>query len=55
MVPVGLVAGGTAGLPVGVQIVGPFLGDRTTLAVAAVVEQLMGSVGTPPLLRSTDG
>ncbi len=51
VVPVGLAAGGSAGLPVGVQIVGPYLGDRTTLGLAAVVERLMGSVGVPPLLR----
>lgn len=55
VVPVGLVAGGSAGLPVGVQIVGPYLGDRTTLQVAGVVERLLGPVGVPPLLHAVEG
>lgn len=54
VVPVGLAPGGSVGLPVGVQIVGPYLGDRTTLAVAAVVEQIVGPVGVPPLLRAAE-
>jgi Asp-tRNA(Asn)/Glu-tRNA(Gln) amidotransferase A subunit family amidase len=29
-------------LPVGVQIIGPFLEDRTTLAVGAMVGALVG-------------
>ncbi|HEY4042483.1 MAG TPA: amidase family protein [Rhodopila sp.] len=37
--PVGTTAGG---LPVGVQIIGPFLEDRTTIAVAEMVGQLTG-------------
>lgn len=36
------------GLPIGVQVVGPFLEDRTTLAVAAVVESLAGRFRWPP-------
>ena len=36
VVPAGLSA---EGLPVGVQVVGPYLGDRTTLAVARLLEQ----------------
>ena len=45
VVPVGRTA---AGLPVGVQIVGPFLGDRTTLAVAARLAELTGGYVPPP-------
>jgi len=36
-----------AGLPVGVQIVGPLYGDRTTMAVARMLEKA-GHVFTPP-------
>ena len=35
--PVGL--GRRSGLPVGAQLIGPYLGDRTTLAVAALAER----------------
>jgi amidase len=45
VVPVGLTADG---LPVGIQIVGPYLNDRTTLAVAALLESLMGGCPSPP-------
>jgi amidase len=45
VVPVGLTA---AGLPVGLQIVGPYLEDRTTLAVARHVEELLGGFVPPP-------
>ena len=45
VVPVGRAA---AGLPVGIQIVGPFLVDRTTLAVARHVEGLLGGFVPPP-------
>ncbi|HEY6649214.1 MAG TPA: amidase [Mycobacterium sp.] len=45
VVPVGLTA---AGLPVGIQIVGPYLEDRTTLAVARHVEKLLGGFVAPP-------
>ncbi|HEY2427611.1 MAG TPA: amidase [Acidimicrobiales bacterium] len=44
VVPVGRTA---AGLPVGVQVVGPYLGDRTTLAVAAWLEGEYGYVPPP--------
>jgi amidase len=44
-VPVGLTA---SGLPVGVQIVGPYLEDRTTLAVARGIEELLGGFVAPP-------
>ncbi|WP_417520081.1 amidase [Minwuia sp.] len=36
------------GLPVGVQIVGPELGDRRTLAVSRMLEQIMGGFQAPP-------
>jgi amidase len=49
VVPVGRTA---TGLPVGLQIVGPFLEDRTPLAVARCVEELCGGF-TPPPDRAT--
>jgi amidase len=43
-------AGRTAdGLPVGVQIVGPFLDDRSTIAVARAVSERLGGITPPPL------
>ena len=36
------------GLPIGVQIVGPFLEDRTTLAFASLVEREFGGFVPPP-------
>jgi amidase len=36
------------GLPVGVQIVGPYLEDRTTLAFAALAEREFGGFVAPP-------
>jgi amidase len=47
VVPVGLTRDG---LPVGMQIAGPYLEDRTTLAIAREVELLLGGVQTPPAL-----
>jgi amidase len=44
-VPVGVSAGG---LPVGMQIVGPYLGDKTVLAVAAAIEEALGGFTAPP-------
>jgi amidase len=38
----------TAGLPIGVQIIGPRWGDRTTLAVGRHVEALTGGFHPPP-------
>ena len=37
-----------AGLPIGVQIVGPFYGDRTTLAVARLLERHWRGFAPPP-------
>jgi amidase len=45
VVPVGRTR---AGLPVGVQVVGPWLEDRTALAVARHVLALSGGVAAPP-------
>ena len=45
VVPVGRT---TSGLPVGIQIVGPYLEDRTTLAVARLIEELLGGFVPPP-------
>jgi amidase len=45
VIPVGLAA---SGLPVGVQILGPYLQDRTTLAFAAALAELVGPCPTPP-------
>ncbi len=45
VVPVGRVGG----LPVGVQVVGPYLGDRTSLFVAQELTRLLGGYTPPPL------
>ena len=39
------------GLPVGIQIIGPHLGDRSTLAFAQYVESLLGGYRVPPIAR----
>lgn len=46
VIPVGRTANG---LPVGVQVVGPYLGDRTCLWVAEALERLCGGYMPPPL------
>jgi amidase len=43
--PVGVAANG---LPVGLQAIGPFLEDRTTIAFAALAEQAFGGFVPPP-------
>jgi amidase len=45
--PIGLTPGG---LPVGVQVVAPHLHDRTAVAVAGVLERLLGGFVPPPAL-----
>jgi len=45
VIPVGRTAGG---LPVGVQIVGPYLEDRTSLAFARAAERELGGFTPPP-------
>jgi amidase len=44
--PIGL---SDTGLPIGVQVIGPFLEDRTTIAFAQCVEQAMGGFVVPPM------
>jgi len=46
VVPVGL---GDDGLPIGVQIVGPYLHDRTTLRAASLIAELTGGCPKPDL------
>ena len=46
VIPVGIAA---SGMPVGVQIVGPYLHDRTTLAFARAAAALVGPCPTPPM------
>jgi amidase len=46
VVPVGLTSNG---LPVGIQIVGPYLEDRTTIHVATLIEDAMGGFVPPSL------
>ena len=36
------------GLPIGVQIIGPYLGDRTTIAFAELLEREYGGFVPPP-------
>ncbi len=45
VVPTGLTPGG---LPVGVQIIGPFGGDRITLAAGAWLDEILGGFTAPP-------
>jgi amidase len=45
-IPIGL---DKQGLPIGVQIIGPRLEDRTTLAFAGMVERLTDGFASPPL------
>ncbi len=49
--PATVVPVGTSGdgLPIGVQIVGPYLHDRTTLALASIVSELSGGCPRPTL------
>lgn len=42
------IAQSSQGLPIGVQIVGPMYGDRTTLRFAELLEKQMGGFVTPP-------
>ena len=44
--PIGL---SETGSPVGVQVIGPFLEDRTTIAFAKCVERAFGGFSAPPI------
>ncbi|PZQ59536.1 MAG: amidase [Phenylobacterium zucineum] len=44
-VPIGLSRGG---MPIGVQVIGPYLEDRTTIAFAGLVEREFGGYRAPP-------
>jgi amidase len=39
------------GMPFGLQIVGPFMEDRTTLRFAALLDDLFGGFTPPPIAR----
>ena len=38
-----------SGLPIGVQVIGPYLEDRTTIAFAGLIERAIGGFVPPPL------
>jgi len=42
------VARNPEGLPIGVQLIGAFLEDRTTIALAGMIERELGCAFTPP-------
>lgn len=42
------IGSGSSGLPVGAQIIGPYLEDRTTLAFAQLAEREFGGFRPPP-------
>ena len=44
--PIGL---GKSGLPIGIQVIGPYGGDYTTIQVAGRVAELMGGYQPPPM------
>ena len=42
-----------SGLPIGVQIIGPYLEDRTTIGLAGLIEREFGGFVPPPSLPAT--
>jgi amidase len=38
----------SSGLPIGLQVVGPFAEDRTALKVAGLIEEITGGCRVPP-------
>jgi amidase len=48
VIPVGRTG---SGLPVGMQVVGPYLEDRTSLQAAKLLAAVMGEWQAPPLAR----
>jgi amidase len=49
--PIGL---SPEGLPIGVQIIGPWLEDRTPLRLASLIERAFGGFVAPPGLEATE-
>ena len=49
VVPIGRVSGGPAGLPVGMQIVAPFLQDRRAVRAAELIDGVLGAFAHPEL------
>jgi amidase len=49
VVPVGMTANG---LPVGLQVVGPFLHDRRAIRVGGLIAEAVGGYQTPPGFES---
>jgi amidase len=43
-----------SGLPIGVQIIGPYLEDRTTIAFAELLERELGGFAAPPGCATID-
>ena len=43
-----------SGLPIGVQIIGPYLEDRTTIALAGLIEREFGGFVAPPGLAASN-
>lgn len=41
-----------SGLPIGVQIIGPYLEDRTTIALAGMIEREFGGFVPPPTVAA---
>jgi amidase len=39
------------GLPIGMQIIGPYLEDRTTIALAGLIEREFGGFVAPPAFK----
>ena len=42
----------TAGLPVGVQVVSPYLHDRSSIAIAGWITELVGGYQVPEIVRT---
>jgi amidase len=42
------IARSSSGLPIGVQILGPHMGDRTTIGFAGLIEREFGGFSVPP-------
>jgi amidase len=47
------IASTAAGLPIGIQVMGPPGGDRTTVEFAALLTDVLGGYRIPPQYRSS--